>query len=90
MIPIQFDLFGIFSNLNAFMVLFIIIGAMAGMISRKLSVSAFGAILVFAHVVINTDLFIFNAILYLVLFIILLWASSFVVSGYFGAETEGE
>lgn len=90
MIPLQFDFFGIFSNITAFMILFIISGGIIGMLSRKLSIAAFGALLVYVHVVINTSIFIFDAILYLVLFIILLWASSFVVSGYFGANTEGE
>lgn len=84
---LQFDFFGIFSNINAFMTLFILSGGLIGFLSRKLSIGAFGALLVYSYVVINTDIFIFDAILYLSLFVILLWASSFVVSGYF--DTEG-
>lgn len=85
---LQFDLFGIFSNSTAFLLFFILIGGVIGVVSRKLSVAAFGCILVYAHVVLNTDIFIFNAVLYLILFIIILWASSFIVSSYFGEETE--
>lgn len=85
---LQFDLFGIFSNPTAFLLFFILVGAIVGAISRKLSVASFGGILVFAHVVMNTDMFIFDAILYLILFVIILWGSSFIVSSYFDEDTE--
>lgn len=90
MIPLQFDLFGIFSNLTAFLTLFIISGGIIGLLSRKLSIAAYGSLLVYVYVVMNTSIFIFDAILYLVLIAILLWGSSFVVSGYINAEPEGE
>lgn len=64
-------------------------GAAIGAFSRKLSITAFGALLVYTQVVIETDLFIFDAILYLSLTIILLWVSGFVVRGYLDTN-EGE
>jgi len=78
------------SDLNIFMLFMIGVGAGFGAFSRKLSVSAYGGLLVYVYIVINTDLFIYNAIMYLVLFIVLLWVSSFVISGYLSAGSEGE
>jgi len=78
------------SDINIFLLFMIGIGAGFGAFSRKLSISAYGGLLVYVYIVINTDIFIFNAILYLVLFIVLLWVSSFVVSGYLDAGDRGE
>lgn len=81
---LEWEFFGIFSNLNAFIVLFIGIGTALGAYSRKLSISAMGGILTYTYVVINIDLFIFNAMLYLILVIVLLWVSMHVIYGYIG------
>lgn len=43
-----------------------------GLLSRKLSIAAFAIILVFSHIVINTDVFLFDAVLYLTLITIIL------------------
>lgn len=86
---LQFSWFGLTENVNAFLVVFIMLGGGIGLLSRKLSIGVMGAILVYTHIVIKTDLFIFDAVLYVVLVIILLWASAYVVSGYLNAGEEG-
>lgn len=88
MVPIQFEIFGIFADVTSFLVFFILVGAGIGLFSRKLSIAAFGGLVVYAHIVLETDVFIFNAIFYVLLFIIALWGSSFVVSGYFDDNSE--
>lgn len=92
MVVLQFEIFGIFANVTSFLLFFILIGAGIGMFSRKLSIAVFGAILVYSHVVLETDVFIFNAIFYLVLFIVAMWGATFVVSGFFdgsGGDVDG-
>lgn len=82
-----FSLFGILDSLNPFLVAFIGAGAVAGAFSRKLSIMGYGAFLVFIHVVQNTDLFIFDALLYVVLAVVILYASRSLISGYFESES---
>lgn len=59
------DLFGLFSNVNVFLVFMIVLFAGVGLISGKLSVAALAGLLYFTHVSIETDLFIFDNLLYI-------------------------
>lgn len=60
-----------------------------GLMSRKLSIAAFGVILVYSHIVINTDVFLFDAVLYLILIAIILGLAFRTVS-YMLAEDNPE
>lgn len=85
-----FDPFGIFSSATVFVFVGILLGALVGAYSRKLSIAAYGALLIYAHVVINTDLFIYNAIFWLVALILLARVAFFAMSGYLeGRQTTG-
>lgn len=86
----QLNPFNWIGNPTIFLTVFILVGALFGAISRKLSIMGFGALLIYVYVVINTDVFIFNALLYVVLAVILLWTSRFVVAGYLDMGDEGE
>lgn len=88
--PLQFGVFDLFQDLNAFLILMIGVGMACGIFSRKLTITAYGGLMVYVYIVIETDVFIFDAILYLVLTIILLWVASYVVSGYLEAGQGGE
>lgn len=87
--PLQFSLFDIFPAVEGFLLVYILIGAAIGAISRKLSITAFGAWVVYTHIVIETDIFIYDAILYLVGIILILWVSRFIVAGYLETESDG-
>jgi len=89
LLQINFDVFGIFSNVNAFVLFMILIGVSIGAISRKLTIAAFGGLLIYTHVVTQTDLFIYDAILYVVLSIVALSVGFLVVSGYLESKETG-
>ena len=88
-ITIAFSFFGILENVNAFLVFFIGIGSALGAFSRKLSIAAYGGFVTFAHISLETDLFIFDAVLYLVLTIVLLWAAREVIGDFLTDRPEG-
>lgn len=86
--PLAFNWFGILANATNFLLFMIIIGILIGSYSRKLSVAAYGGLLVYVHIVIETDIWIFDALLYLVLTIILLWVAYRAVGEYLGGKNE--
>lgn len=68
---VNIDIFGIFGDVNAFLILFIFIGSLIGFASEKFTIGVYGGLLVFTYIFMETDLWIFDAIGYLVLFIII-------------------
>jgi len=78
----QFDVFGIFNSPTVFVFFGIALGGLIGAYSRKLSIAAYGALLIYAHVVINTDLFIYNAIFWLVALLLAGRVAFFGITGY--------
>ena len=74
-----FDFF-IFSSATAFLIFLILVGGIAGLLSKSLAVGSFGAFIVFTHIAINTDVFIFTELLYAILTISFLFMSFRIVS----------
>lgn len=63
--------FGLFENVNAFLILMIFIGASIGLMAKSLAVTALNGFIVFIYVAQNTDLWIFNGLFYIFLTIIM-------------------
>lgn len=89
MIVLQSGFFGLFSNVNAFLVFFILLGGIFGLMSHKLSIAGYGSLLVFTHVAMETERFIFGPMLYLVLTLLFLYLAAQIAPEYMG-ETGGE
>lgn len=68
---IEYSFMGIFSNLNAFVTLIIMMAGGIGLISKKLVMGAMGSFLVFVYIATNTQLFIFENMLYVILAVII-------------------
>lgn len=67
-----FDFF-IFGDLTAFLFFIIVVGGIAGLISRSVAVGAFGSFIIFTFIAINVDVFIFTEMLYLLLVLMFLF-----------------
>lgn len=83
LVILQFDLFGILSNLNAFLIfMMLLIGIVGFAISEKAAIGGYGTFLVFIYIAMNTDLFIFNGLMYSIIVIMLIvigfWTRNFV------------
>ncbi len=70
MIPLGLFEGELFTNVNAFLILMIIISAIIGLTSGHASIGAYGAFIVFVRIATETDLWIFNSLLYVVLAIV--------------------
>ena len=62
------ELFGgeIFSNVNSFLVITIFIAAIIGAFSMKLSIAGYSAFLIFIKISVDTNQWIFNNLLYVI------------------------
>lgn len=87
-VMLQISFFGLFNDVNSFLILMILLSGSIGFISRKLSIAGYGALLVYAHIVMKTDLFIFDAMLYLILIILIFGVGARVISEYLEAKSE--
>lgn len=75
-IVLQFNWFGILSDVNGFLVMFIfVVSALIGFAARKLTIGGFAAFLIFVHISMQTDLFIFDNMLYAIVTIVGLYLS---------------
>lgn len=84
-IVLQFDWFGILNDVNAFLAVFmLVIGALFGFISRKLTLAGFGPFLIFVKISIDTDLFIFDSIFYVVMTALVLYLAIQLYEFFYG------
>lgn len=60
----------LFNNVNAFLLLMIILAGAIGFFSGYASIGAYGSFIVFVHIGVNTDLWIFNSLMYAIIPII--------------------
>lgn len=60
----------LFTNVNAFLILMIILSGLIGLFSGYASIGAFGAFVSFTHVASTVDLWIFNSMLYVIMAIV--------------------
>lgn len=60
----------LFNNVNAFLMLMIILAGVLGATSGYASIGAYGSFIVFTRVATETDLWIFNSLLYVIMSII--------------------
>jgi len=60
----------LFTNVNAFLVLMIILSGLIGLFSGYASIGAFGAFVSFTHIASTVDLWIFNSMLYVIMAIV--------------------
>lgn len=85
---LQLDFFGLFSNINAFLALMILLFAMVGFLSGKLSTAAFGAFLAFVHIAQKSDITLYTNLLYVIVTLTVVFLGFRIVS--FGMADEGE
>lgn len=85
---ILFTFFGIFADVNVFLTVMILIFGMFGFLSGKLSVAIFGSFLAFIHITQETDLFIFDNLLYVFIVLIVMIVAFRVIT--FSTANEGE
>jgi hypothetical protein len=78
----------LFSNVNAFLLLMILLAGVLGVTSGYASIGAYGALIVFVQIAVETDLWIFNSLLYAILGIIFV-TMGFAVWGYVGGSADG-
>ena len=60
----------LFNNVNAFLLLMILLAGVLGVTSGYASIGGYGALIVFTKIAVDTDLWIFNSLLYAILAII--------------------
>ena len=60
----------LFNNVNAFLLLMILLAGIIGLTSGYASIGAYGSLIVFVKIAVETDLWIFNSLLYAILAII--------------------
>ncbi|AAQ13743.1 hypothetical protein [His 1 virus] len=60
----------LFTNVNAFLVLMIILSGLIGLFSGYASIGAFGSFVSFTHIASTVDLWIFNSMLYIIMTIV--------------------
>jgi hypothetical protein len=77
----------LFTNVNAFLLLMILLAGILGVTSGYASIGAYGSLIVFVQVAVETDLWIFNSLLYAILAIIFI-VMSFLVWGYVGGSSQ--
>ena len=78
----------LFNNVNAFLLLMILLAGVLGVTSGYASIGAYGSLIVFVQVAVETDLWIFNSLLYAILGIIFV-TMGFAVWGYVGGSADG-
>ena len=62
----------LFNNVNAFLLLMIILSGILGATSGYASIGAYGAFIVFVRIGMDTDLWIFNSLLYVIATVVML------------------
>lgn len=88
---LQIDFLGVTENAYTFLFLAIITFGIIGALSRKLTIAVFGFLLAYIHVTLNTNLWIFDGIMYFIVVIILLRLVGYIISWYTATEsTESE
>lgn len=60
----------LFNDVNAFLILMIIISGAIGFFSGYASIGAYGAFIIFTHIAVTVDTWIFNSLLYVVMAIV--------------------
>ena len=60
----------LFNNVNAFLLLMILLAGIIGLTSGYASIGAYGSLIIFVKVAVDTDLWIFNSLLYAILAIV--------------------
>ncbi len=79
----------LFTNVNAFLLLMIILAGVLGGTSGYASIGGYGAFIVFVRVATETDLWIFNSLLYVIVTIVMLMMG-LQAWGYISSEPGGE
>ena len=83
------NFFGLLDNPNAFLAFWILFGAALGLHARKLSMVGYGGILTLTYISLQTDRWIFDGLLYLILIIVILWVASPVISSFMSNDAGG-
>lgn len=84
-----FQWFGLLQDVNAFLVFMILaIGGLAGSVAKKLTIAGFASFITFIYISLNTDLFIFDAMLY-ALITIVIWVLSSRAYNLIYGDSEG-
>ena len=78
----------LFNNVNAFLLLMILLAGIIGLTSGYASIGAYGSLIVFVKVAVDTDLWIFNSLLYAILAIIFV-SMGMLVWQYIGSAEGG-
>lgn len=74
-------------TLNSFILLAIIFGASIGLLSQKTTIAAYGGMMVFTHITLKTDFFVYNSLFYLLVFLMLL-TTAFRVMSYVNNDAQ--